>query len=307
MHRHANVKDRLIWERDGRDWPNREASRFVRAAGIDWHVQQMGEGPVLLLLHGTGASTHSWRALAPLLARRFTIVAPDLPGHGFTEKPREAPLSLPYMARVIGELLQELRVSPALAAGHSAGAAIAIRMTLDERISPRGLVGLNAALLPFRGVASHIFSPLAKLLVVNPLVPRLFAQMASGPRSVQRLLRDTGSSIEPRGIDLYARLVRNPTHVSSALGMMAAWDLHPLVRDIPRLAVPLLLVTGTRDLTVPAEDAFKIRGLVPHAKIEALRGLGHLAHEERPETVAEILGRFDADLVSNQPSGQSHA
>ena len=59
------------WERDGRDWPNREASRFVHAAGLRWHVQVMGSGPVVLLLHGTGAATHSWRDLMPKLAERW--------------------------------------------------------------------------------------------------------------------------------------------------------------------------------------------------------------------------------------------
>jgi len=81
------MSDRLIWERDGRDWPNRSASRFVSAAGLRWHVQQFGTGPVALLVHGTGASTHSWRGLAPILAESFSVVAPDLPGHGFTEAP----------------------------------------------------------------------------------------------------------------------------------------------------------------------------------------------------------------------------
>ncbi|MFN5717015.1 MAG: alpha/beta fold hydrolase, partial [Bradyrhizobium sp.] len=74
----------LVWSRDGTDWPNRNASVFVEAAGIRWHVQRMGEGPSLLLIHGTGAATHSWRDMLPLLARHFSVVAPDLPGHGFT-------------------------------------------------------------------------------------------------------------------------------------------------------------------------------------------------------------------------------
>ena len=82
------------WEREGRDWPNRTYSRFVQAARLRWHVQLMGDGPALLLLHGTGAATHSWRALAPLLAERFTVVAPDLPGHGFTQgRPAAGPLA----------------------------------------------------------------------------------------------------------------------------------------------------------------------------------------------------------------------
>ena len=62
----------LVWSRDGADWPNRDASIFVEAAGIRWHVQRMGEGPPLLLIHGTGAATHSWRGLLPLLAQHFS-------------------------------------------------------------------------------------------------------------------------------------------------------------------------------------------------------------------------------------------
>ncbi|MFZ4410973.1 MAG: alpha/beta fold hydrolase, partial [Paracraurococcus sp.] len=80
------------------DWPNRPTSRLVAAGGLRWHVQVAGTGPVLLLVHGTGAATHSWRDLLPLLARHFTVVAPDLPGHGFTERPRAEGLSLPGMA-----------------------------------------------------------------------------------------------------------------------------------------------------------------------------------------------------------------
>lgn len=66
------------------NWPHRDCSQFIEAAGLSWHVQRMGEGPALLLLHGTAAATHSWAGLMPLLARRFTVIAIDLPGHGFT-------------------------------------------------------------------------------------------------------------------------------------------------------------------------------------------------------------------------------
>ena len=76
---------RLDFARDGADWPLREASRFVEAGGLRWHVQTLGEGPPALLIHGTAGATHSWRGLAPLLARDFRLVAPDLPGHGFTD------------------------------------------------------------------------------------------------------------------------------------------------------------------------------------------------------------------------------
>jgi magnesium chelatase accessory protein len=292
-----SASEGLSWDRDGQDWPNREASRFVNAAGLRWHVQQMGDGPVLLLIHGTGASTHSWRALAPLLAQSFTVVAPDLPGHGFTETPQRQGLSLPDMAREIGELLRQLALDPAIVVGHSAGAAIMIRMTLGGLVTPRALVSINGALLPFRGMASQFFSPLAKLLVLNPLVPRLFAWRASDRSAVERLIRNTGSTIEPRGIEFYHRLVSSPGHVAAALAMMANWDLEPLVRDLPSLKTPLLLIAGGEDRAISADEAFRVRALLPSAKIEYLRGLGHLAHEERPEQIARIITGMAASLA----------
>jgi magnesium chelatase accessory protein len=283
--------ERLNWERDGRDWPNREASRFVRAGGLTWHVQRMGEGPVIFMAHGTGASTHSWRALAPLLARHFTVVAPDLPGHGFTEMPRTELLSLPGMAGALGALLDALEIRPALAVGHSAGAAILARMCLDGRIAPRALFSLNGAFLPFGGAAAHVFSPVARLMAALPPVPWLFARLAGNPGAVERLIDGTGSRLEPDGVALYRRLVRNPGHVAAALGMMANWRLEPLERDLPRLATPLALIVGADDRTIPPADAVRIRALLPAAKLISLPGLGHLAHEEAPAKIAELIAR----------------
>jgi magnesium chelatase accessory protein len=284
------MSDHPAWDREGRGWPNREASRFVAAGGLRWHVQRMGQGPVLLLVHGTAAATHSWRALAPLLARRFTVVAPDLPGHGFTSAPPSTTgLSLPGMAALLGELLQTLEVSPALVAGHSAGAAVLVRMALDGGIAPRAVVGLNAALMPIGREHSAFFTGAAKMLASLPFLPRAFAWFASDRGVAERLLRDTGSRIEPRGVELYARLLRCPGHLRAALGMMANWDLRPLLRDLPRLRMPLVLVVGEGDRTIPAADAERVRAVLPSAQVVRLPGLGHLAHEERPEAVAAIL------------------
>ncbi len=279
----------LQWDRDGRDWPLREASRFVQAAGMRWHVQQMGSGPVALLVHGTGAATHSWRGLAPLLARQFTVVAPDLPGHGFTERPAARGLSLPGMAEGLAALLRALGVAPQVAVGHSAGAAILCRMALDGAIAPRLLVSLNGALLPLGGMPGKVFSPLAKLLAATPLVPRVFSWRASDRAAVERLIRSTGSTLDPEGTGFYARLVRNPGHVGATLAMMAGWDLRPLERDLPRLAAPLVLVVGADDRTVPPSEARRAGALLPTADVVTLPGLGHLAHEERPDTVAALI------------------
>lgn len=282
----------LDWKRDGHDWPNRAFSRFVSAGGLRWHVQWMGTGPTLLLLHGTGAATHSWRDIAPLLAHRFTVIAPDLPGHGFTSAPPYAHMSLPGMAAAIGALIETLEVAPALAVGHSAGAAILIRLCLEDRIAPRGLISLNGALLPWRGLPGHVFSPAARLLATNSLVSRLFAWRAGDRREVERLVAGTGSTIEPGGIDLYQRLIRHPSHVRATLSMMANWDLTPIERGLPQLKTPLFLVVGEQDLTVSPTDARRIRASLPTAEEISLPGLGHLAHEERPTEVAAVVRRI---------------
>jgi magnesium chelatase accessory protein len=283
------VTDALTWEREGRDWPNRAQSRFVAAGGLRWHVQVMGEGPPILLAHGTAAATHSWRALMPILARRFTVIAPDLPGHGFTSAPPPRGLTLPGMAAALGDLLTVLGTSPVLAAGHSAGAAVLVRLALDGRIRPTAIAGLNAALMPIGREHTAFFTGAARMLAGLPFVPRAFAWLASDSGVAERLLRDTGSRIEPRGVELYARLFRKPGHLRSALGMMAGWELKPLLRDLPRLAPQLVLVVGANDRTVQPGDAARVRAILPSTRIVTLPGLGHLAHEEKPEEVARIL------------------
>jgi magnesium chelatase accessory protein len=273
---------------DGRDWPNRAASRFVPAGGLIWHVQEMGEGPALLLLHGTAGATHSFRDLAPALSAHFRVIVPDLPGHGFTEAVDNSRLSLPAMARALAELLASLSAKPVLAAGHSAGAAILIRMALDGSIDPRAIIGLNAALLPFQGLAQHLFPPMAKLLVLNPVVPRVFAWSAD-TAAARRLIEKTGSSIDSTGIECYRRLIARSGHVAAALGMMARWDLDPIVAALPTLRTRLDLIVGTNDLAVPPSDAAVVRRRRPATHVIRLQGLGHLAHEENPALVAEHI------------------
>jgi putative magnesium chelatase accessory protein len=283
--------EKLAWERDGHDWPNRAASIFPVAAGLRWHVQRMGKGPILLLVHGTGASTHSWRDVMPLLARTFTVIAPDLPGHGFTETPSPDRLSLPGMAAALTGVLKALGASPVYGVGHSAGAAILVRMCLDRGISPAGLTSLNGALLPLNGMAGYLFSPVAKIIAGTALVPQLFARYATDRRVVEKLIRGTGSTLSPVGVDLYGRLVSNPAHVAAALAMMANWDLRSLAGDLPRLGPRLLLVAAGDDATIPPDQAFAVRDLLPGTTVEYIRGLGHLAHEEKPALIAELIER----------------
>jgi magnesium chelatase accessory protein len=279
----------LDWARDGATWPHSACSRFVQAAGLRWHIQQSGVGPPLLLVHGTGASTHSWRALMPLLAQRFTVTACDLPGHGFTAGEPRGGMSLPGISAALAELLRTLALRPHLAVGHSAGAAILTRMCLDGGVAPVGLVSLNGALLPLQPLQAWLFSPVARLLASTSLTARVFAWFARDRAAVERLVASTGSRLDASGVELYWRLVRSPGHVDGALRMMAHWDLERLALDLPGLRVPLTLVVGMADRTLPPAVAMRVHDLLPQSRVQRLDHLGHLAHEERAAQVAEII------------------
>lgn len=292
------MSPRLEWRRDSLDWPHAEYSRFVTAGHLRWHVQcfEPIQPPAdgtsaanVLLVHGTGASTHSWRANAPVLSERARVLAIDLPGHGFTERPPPAGLSLPGMARRLGELLDTLDFRPDLAIGHSAGAAILVRMALDARIAPKEIVSLNGALYPFRGRAERAFPSIARALFLNPFVPRLFALGAGSDKRVARLIRGTGSTLDARGLALYGRLFASAEHAGAALGMMARWDLDALDADIKGLAVALSLVVGDQDRAVAPEQAGPLAERLSRAEVIRLEGLGHLAHEEDPIRVNDLL------------------
>ncbi len=281
--------DRLNFATDGRDWPNRGASQFVAAAGFTWHVQILGSGPPLLLLHGTGASTHSFRQLAPYLASDMTLVIVDLPGHGFTQTPPSSAFTLPGMAAAVAQLMAAIAIRPVAIAGHSAGAAVAIQLALDGAVDPRLMISINGALLPFDGFAGQFFSPLAKLLFLNPFVPRLFAWRATDKSAVRRLLADTGSNVTDEDIAFYAQLFGSPAHCAAALGMMARWDLETLAKNLPKLTTPVLLLAGSNDRAIRPADADRVARLLPSASVVRLLNAGHLAHEEQPAAVARAI------------------
>ncbi|MDE2304582.1 MAG: alpha/beta fold hydrolase [Gammaproteobacteria bacterium] len=276
-------------ERDLRSWPLAEHGRTVIAGGMRWQVTIAGQGPVLLFVHGTGASSHTWRALLPRLMRSHTVVAPDLPSQGRSQSLPPAELTIGATGRRLAALLESLGLECRHGIGHSAGAAILAHMALEGRIAPRGLIAINGAFMPFGGAAHSLFAPLAGLMAANGLIARTIAHCAASPAAVGRIIAATGSRLDADGTALYSRLLRDPAHVAGTLGMMSRWDLHSLCAELPRLGVPLALLVGTRDIAVPPHQAEWIRRRLPGTTLRWLSGLGHLAHEESPETVlAEI-------------------
>ncbi|RGP41338.1 Pimeloyl-(acyl-carrier protein) methyl ester esterase [Altererythrobacter insulae] len=287
----------LSWQRDGRNWPHRECSDFIQADDLRFHVQRMGEGPALLLLHGTGASAHSWHRVMPLLAKDYTVVAPDLPLHAFTGgEPVSRRAALSGMVRAIAALLQELQIAPAAIVGHSAGAAIALEMA-RVGIVPQTttIIGFNPALTPFPGAAAQVFPGLAKLLLLNPFVPKVFSGVSRFAGDPKRFLeRSTGSQTDPVSLQCYAKMFANSNHARGALAMMAHWDLETFSKQLGEIANPIQLIHSRGDLAVPLGSVEGAAARLPNARLDVWDGLGHLAHEESPHRAAQTIAQFVA-------------
>jgi len=281
----------MDWNAHKATWPHAGLSQFIQLPGQRWHLQRAGSGPVLLLLHGTGASTHSWRDLIIPLAAHFTVLCPDLTGHAFSSRHASQPSSLPHIARNLNALLEHLQLWPQAVIGHSAGAAIGAQLLLDQPHKARAtLIGLNPAWLPLQGVSGWLFPAAAHVLALNPLTAPVFARLGARPGVVQSLIASTGSTLDARGLAYYQQLLQSPGHVHGVLQMMRAWRLDALARALPQLKGPVYIHLGANDRTVGPEQAERACSLLPQAQVMRFAGLGHLAHEEAPSrTCAQLL------------------
>lgn len=275
------------------DWPNSALARSVRAAGHDWWVIDTGKPddprPVIVMLHGAGGSGHSFRHLIPELSA-YRLIVPDLPGQGLTRTRPGARFGLEAMTADVAALCAALGVQPGVIIGHSAGAAIALN--LARRMPLRGVVGINAALGTFEGVAGFLFPLMARTLALLPLVPQVVSKLWGNPASVDRLLASNGSPLDAPGRAQYLELVRRPSHVAGTLGMMASWDLNALNAALPALALPVLLMAAEDDPSVPARISREAGTRMAHAEVYLLPKGGHLVHEVDAGAVAARIRVF---------------
>lgn len=272
-------------------WPHRAASVRVRLAPIDWHLQSFGAGPEVLLLHGAGASGHSWRKLVPLLGG-YRLLVPDLPGQGFSRTADRSRLGLDGMADALAALCAAQGWQPAAIIGHSAGGALAFRLAELLPRPPAALIGINAALGPFEGLAGWLFPKLARALAMSPMVAHIAARLAARPAGIERLIRSTGSKLDHEGTELYRYLIGQPAHIDGTLAMMAAWNLDPLRARLGQTAPAVLLIAADGDTTVPPQVTRRAAALIPRVEVSAVARYGHLVHEEAAGVVASLILPF---------------
>ncbi|MFN4202456.1 MAG: alpha/beta fold hydrolase BchO [Tabrizicola sp.] len=271
------------------DWPFKAQSSLVTAGRHRFWVADTGpkDARPLLLLHGTGASLHSFRRTLPGLAEACRTITPDLPGHGCSATGFHGRLGLDAMAEDLWTLCDTLHIRPQAIIGHSAGAAIGLRMA-ELRDVPQ-VIGLNAALGEFDGAAAFLFPIIAKGLAALPFAAGAITAFFGRPGTVERILAGTGSPLDPAGRAQYLRLVRDPDHVTGALGMMADWRLQGLLSRLPQSKTRVTLIASEGDRAVPAQVSIDAARRIPGAKLHLIPKLGHLAHEETEDGLSGLI------------------
>jgi len=256
-----------------------------------------GSGPALLLLHGIGDSSLGWEPLMAPLAERFTVIAPDLLGHGESDKPR-ADYSVAAYANGMRDLLDVLGVERVTVVGHSLGGGVAAQFAYQypERCDRLVLVatgGVGPEVHPLLRLATL---PLAEIVVVPMQLPpaRLVGRLCL------EVLRRSGTDLG-RDADELARVVDGLPDgaargaFSRTLRSAVDWRGQVVtMRDRAYLGVdvPTLVVWGDRDAVIPVSHASLVQEALPDARVEVFSGAGHFPHHHDPERFLEVLGEF---------------
>lgn len=272
-------------------------SQFVSVRGLDVHYKVAGEGePVLLLLHGFGASVYSWRDVIEPLGQEGLVVAYDRPAFGLTSRPLRGewtddnPYSPEAAADLAVGLMDALGVERAVLVGHSAGGATAIQTALRHPERVQALILVAPAV--YQGGAPTGIQPFLRLpqvrrlgpLLVRWLLPRL------GTQGVLTAWYDP-EQVTDEVLEGYERPLRAENWDR------ALWELTlasgPVdVTRLPEIAAPTLIITGDSDAVVPPENSQRLADDLPQAELVVIRQTGHLPQEERPDLFLDAVVAF---------------
>ncbi|QWD07031.1 alpha/beta fold hydrolase [Polynucleobacter paneuropaeus] len=272
------------------DWPNRQHSRLISVGDLDWHVQLSGQGPVVLLLHGTGSSTHSWSDLIPLLEPHSQVLVPDLPGHAFTQGAKLEDLKLDVIAHSLQKLIEQLGIeAPSIVVGHSAGAPLAIRFAVAAAKQPKLVIALNPSFIPPPPVYTSFFGPLLGPITRSSTLSSLLASLSPSLGMVDKLLDSTNTNLPEARRVYYRKLFERSDHVRGSMNFMAAEDIQKVLAEANLYRGKLICVLGNQDAWIPAKPLEKIIGdYFPAAEVLKWEG-GHIMHELEPSRVAKLI------------------
>ena len=286
--------------------PPRQVAESRVVHGYKRAFIRAGEGPALLLLHGIGNNCQTWAGVIDRLSGTNTVIAPDLLGHGNSDKPR-GDYSIAAYANGMRDLLSVLDIEQATVVGHSLGGGIALQFAYQfpERCQRLALVGsgglgpelsagLRAATLPGAElVLTALTGVSGPLRLGMQLLER--AGRATGWRRVGDLAEAGDALLALKDVEARRAFLRTLRAVVDARGQaVTALDRLYLADSIP-----MLVIWGSRDPIVPAIHAETVRSLVPSARVQVFDGAGHWPHLDEPDRFCDVLLDF---LATTEPA-----
>lgn len=263
-------------------------------------LRQAGRGPALLFIHGIGDSSATWLDVLPALTADFTVIAPDLLGHGHSDRPR-ADYSVPAYANGMRDLLTVLDVDSVTVVGHSLGGGVAAQFAYQfpamvERLVLVSAGGMGRGVHPMLRFAAAPGADLVAPLTTSAPV-RMFVDRVRGPLRILGLRHDLDYVL-----GLYSQLADRQRREAFLRTLRAVVDwrgqaVTMLDRAYLTANVPVMLVWGTHDVIVPSGHAAKAHAAMPHCRLETFAGSGHFPHHDDPLRFVAALRDFIAGTL----------
>jgi pimeloyl-ACP methyl ester carboxylesterase len=281
-----------------------EAVHEVTLHGHRVSYRTAGSGPVVLLVHGIAGTSEQWAGVAPVLAENFTVVAPDLLGHGQSAKP-QGDYSLGAYAVSLRDLLVVLGHRRATVVGHSLGGGIAMQFAYEYPVFAERLVVVSSGGL---GREVHPILRAATLPGAELVLPWLVHERVLGAGgAVGQVLSRLGLHAGPDIAEMargYASLCDAEARAAFLRTVRAVIDYSgQTVSAADRLyltsLLPTLIVWGRRDPLIPAAHGEFAHGEMPGSRLEIFEEAGHFPHLDEPVLFAGVLREF---LEDTEPS-----
>ncbi len=277
-------------------------SEFYAVNGLRVHVKRAGEGsPVLVLLHGFGASMFSWRKVMGPLAEHSTVIAYDRPAFGLTDRPLSGewdpevwPGGSPYgpeaQVEILIEILDALGVERAVLVGNSMGGAVAALAAARRPERVQALV-LVDAYLDGSG-PPHALQALMRSSIGRRVGPTMLSPMAVGIGPALRSLVADAATVTPEMVEGYARPLRLARAAEALWELTLAGVIQMSEAELGQIAVPTLVLRGEADRLVGAAAAQRAADLIPGATLRTIPGAGHVPQEEQPTLFIQAIEEF---------------
>ncbi len=280
-------------------------SRFVNVNGLQVHYKESGEGqPVVILLHGFGASVFSWREVLDPLGEGARVIAYDRPAFGLTQRPMpgewsgESPYSLESQVSLLTGLMDALGVEKAVLVGNSAGGTVALQTALSAPQRVAGLVLVDAAVYS-EGSRFGRMGPLLNSPQLNRWGPVFARSIAGEPGDVFiRSAWHDPSRLTPEILEGYRKPLRAENWDRALWELTKASGTHVLAGRLGELNLPVLVVTGDDDQIVPTAGGLGLAEEIPGAGLAVFPACGHVPQEECPRAFLEAVQPFVDSLGS---------